>query len=111
MSEGNRNAALAGAILTVAVAVGLSVWYAGTLEAEDETYGASNPGQEGSAAKNYEMLEEQMSATDQKGDIVIDETEVDLDLPEEGGRYSKVPSDSSASKMPTNSTMTPPSRK
>lgn len=77
MNESNKHTAIAAAVLTVVVAIGLSVWYAGSLEAEDDMYDSSASGRSGSPLDHFEMVEDQISP-DQNGNIEIDEEEVDF---------------------------------
>jgi hypothetical protein len=87
MNEGNQKAAIAGALLTVIVAIGLSIWYAGSLDAEDDVTPNTTSESPGSAAENFRRYnvqvteEKEIFSADQQGDEMNEEEEVDFDTP------------------------------
>lgn len=85
-----QNFAMTGAIFVVALTIGLSVWYAGNVEAEDAAGVTRQGGQPGSPLANYQLVEEQVSAPDKGGNVFIEEDEVDLDqIPSNTGSKSQ----------------------
>lgn len=70
MNEANQKLAITGAILTVAVAIGLAVWYTGSLEAE----GADDMQNSKSASEHFQTLEEEQISNP---NVDINEDELD----------------------------------